>query len=88
MSFLHLRYNLVYTGIRKLFHSPAFLTNQVFVMLIVKRFFKLSNIIAKLVFDHQFTIQQQINRIIKRCTAHPIILVLHKHIERLYIEMS
>ena len=64
--------------IRKLFHFSAFLTNQMFVMPIIKRLFILGHIASELMFDHQFAIQQKFNSIIQSSTADPIVFIFIK----------
>jgi hypothetical protein len=62
--------------------------DQVVVLGGCQRFLKLSNILPKLVLDNQFAVKQNLNGIIQRCPAHPIILVLHGDIERLNVKMT
>ena len=45
--------DLVDPGIGKLLHFTTFLTNQMFVVTVVKSFLKLGDIIPELMFDHQ-----------------------------------
>ena len=49
-----------YVGIRKLFYFAASSTDKVMMYVCVVCFFKLSDVISELMFDDQFTIQQQI----------------------------
>ena len=52
--------DLVDPGIGKLLHFTAFLTNQMFVVTVVKNFLKMGDIIHELMFDHQIKIKKQI----------------------------
>ena len=51
-------------------------------------FLKLSDIFPKLVFDDQAAIQQKFDRIVQGSPANPVIFILHKDIEWLYIKVS
>ena len=79
--------DLVDPGIGKLLHFTTFLTNQMFVVTVVKSFLKLGDIIPELMFDHQLTFQQQIYRIVQCCTTNPVIFILHKYVQGFYIKV-
>ncbi len=40
-------------------------------------FLKLGDVLPKLVFYNEFTIEQKVDGIVKRCAAHPVIVILH-----------
>lgn len=73
--------------IGKFFHFAALLTNEVFMMAVVEGFFELGDVVTKLMFDHQFAIQEQVDGVVKCRTADPIVFVFHENIERLYIKV-
>lgn len=85
---LHMPNNLFQPGIGKLLYVTAHFAHNMLVLFIVVGSFKLSHIVSKLMFDHQFTLQQQINGIVKSGPAHPVVLIFHKNIERFYIKMT
>ena len=85
--FLHMLNNFLEPGVGKLFHFPAYLTNDMLVLLVVISPFELGDVITELMLDDEFTIQEKVNRVVQRGPTHPVILVLHKHVQGLYIEM-
>ena len=76
------------SGIAELYYFTCFNIDQMIVLAALVCSFELGNILSKLMFNNEITIQEQFNSIIKSGSAHPVIFILHKNIERLYIEMS
>jgi len=79
--------DLLYAGIAKFNDFTTFLTYQMIVLFALIGFFKLRNVLAELVLHHQVALQKQFDRVVKRRSANPVILVFHTDIQGLYIEM-
>ena len=88
MQFARSVYNFMNSGIAELNYLTRFNINKMIVLPALICSFELGNVLSELMFDDQIAIEQQLNGIIKRRPAYPVILVLHKNIERLNIEMS
>ena len=86
--FFHVFDDFFQTRISELLHFPAYFTYDMFVFPVIICTLELSDIISKLVFDYQFTLQQQIYRIVQCCTADPVIFILHEHVQGFNIKMS
>ena len=68
-------------------HFFAILANKVIVLLVFERFFELRQVLAELVLSNKITGQQKLYRVVKRCPAYTVLLVLHVNVKRLDIEM-
>ena len=58
------------------------------VLTVTVGFFVLRLVAAKLVFAHQVTLYEQVERIINCCPADAVIFVFHTDVERFYIKMT
>lgn len=72
----------------KLFYFARLDTNKMVMFIKLERFFELGAIAAKVVFDQQFAIEQQLDGVVERCPAHAVFIVFHVDIERLYIKVT
>jgi hypothetical protein len=75
-------------GVTKLDHISGIHVDQVIMLHAPIGLFKLGDILTELMFDHQAAIQQQLDGVIQCGSADPVILILHKDIERLYIKVA
>jgi hypothetical protein len=75
-------------GVTELDHISCLRVDKMVVLTAVERFFILGNVPAKLVFDHKIAAQEQLDRVVQRGTTHLVILVLHRDVQRLDIEMT
>jgi hypothetical protein len=62
-------------------HPAADRANNVIVLLAGIGFFKLRDILAELVLDHQTAIKQQFHRIVQRGTADAVTIIFHVDIQ-------
>jgi len=85
---LNVLFYLFYTGIVKFKNFAGIIINKMIMLGICSRFFKLSIICAKLMLCHQSAIEQEFDRIIKRSSAYPVLVIFHPDIETLNIKMS
>src|SRR5690554_2400911 len=74
--------------ITKLFYLMAFRTDQVIVLLIAVGLFILCQVLPKLMFGDQIAFYQQIQCIVNRGPAYPVIFIFHTDIEGFYIKMA
>lgn len=87
LGIFHHFLDVVQARIAKFNHLVAIHTNQVIVVAAGIGFFKLADVLPKLVFGNQKTIDQQIQRIVNRSPADPIVLLFHRDKEAFYIEV-
>ena len=80
--------NVLDAWVTEFHHFVAIGTDQMIMLPVTVGFFVLCQIFPKLMLCYQFTFHQQIQRIIYRSSADPVILVLHADVERLYIKMT
>jgi len=80
--------NFTYSRIAKLDNLTCLNINEMVMLSALVSSFKLSNILAKLVLDHKIAFKQKFDSIVKRCTANPVVFILHKNIEGLNIKMA
>ena len=76
-----------YPGIAELYYLSCFKVDEMIMLTALECSFKLSDILAKLMFCYQITVEKQFNSIVQRCPAYTVILVLHENVKGLYIEM-
>lgn len=69
-------------------HIARIHIDQVVMLHAMVCFFKLCDILSELMFDHEAAVQQQLDSIVQGGPADPVVLILHKDIERLYIEVA
>jgi hypothetical protein len=81
-------YNFVDPRIAELNNLPRFKVNKVIVLAALISTFKLGNIFTKLMLDHKITIEKQFYCIVKRCSAHTVVLVFHENIQRFNVKMT
>lgn len=62
-------------------------TYQVIVLFVLVRFLKLGHVLAKLVFDHQAGIYQDLNIIIQGGPTYPVFFILHEQVQLFNIKM-
>ena len=79
--------NLLDAGVTKFDNLPAILTNQVIMLFALIGFFKLGDVLPKLMFDHQVAFQQQFNGIVQGSATDPVVFILHADVKRLYVEV-
>lgn len=86
----HFLYGLFYgldTGIAE-FHNFTGIGKYHVVVLPVKiRFFVMRLVLAELMFSGQAAFQKKFYGVVQGGPAHPVVLVLHFNVERLYVEM-
>ena len=80
--------NLLDPGVAKLDNIARIHIDQVIVLHAAVSLFKLGDVLAELMFYNQTAVQQQLNGIVKRGPAYPVVLILHENIEGLYIEVA
>lgn len=73
--------------IAELHYFMTICTNQMVVLLVTVRLFKLRQVFAKLVLGNQVAIHQNVQCVVDGRPAHPVTLVLHADIQFIYIEM-
>lgn len=79
--FFHRFLNILNSRIAELDYFMAIGANQVIVLLETIRFFILRQVLAELMFTHQIALNQQVQGIVHRCPAYPVIVVLHTDVE-------
>src|SRR5690349_22685296 len=85
---LHGRLNVLDARVAEFHHLMTIRADQVIMLFVSKRFLILGEVLSKLVFGYQVAFHQQIKGVVNRCTAHPIVLVLHADVKRLHIKMA
>jgi len=81
-------YDLLDAGVTEFQYMPGIEIDQVIMLHAPVSFFKLGNVLAELVFDHQVAIEQQFNGIVQGSPADAVIFILHENIKRFNIEVS
>lgn len=79
--------NLLDTRIAEFNEFSTLRTDQMIVLLTFICALKVCHIFTKLMLDNQTTIKQKFYRVVESCSAYLVVLVFHKNIEGLYIEM-
>jgi len=74
--------------ITELDHLAGLRIDQMVMLPAVERFFILGNVPAELMLDHQVAVQKKLYRIVEGGPADLVVLVLHRDIQRFYVEMS
>lgn len=80
--------NAVKSWIAELYHLVAFGANEVIVLAAWIRFFELRLVLPKLMLGYQIAIHKQIERVVHRGPAYPVVFVFHRNVERLHIEVA
>jgi hypothetical protein len=83
----HHDFGVGYAWVAELEHLATVDTNQMVVLLESIRFLVHRLVVAKLMFNHEVAINEQVERVIHRGAAYTIVLILHVDVERLYIEV-
>ena len=74
--------------ITKLQHFATFSADQMIVLLVCIGFFELRQVFTELMLADQVTGQQQVNGVVERGPAHPVVLILHLQVERFHVKMT
>jgi len=77
----------LYPRVAKLDHLSRIGHNDVVVLLVEIRFLVVALVLPELVPAYKAALQKQFYRVVQRCTAYTVVLVLHFNIERLNIKM-
>lgn len=80
-------FNFFDLRISKFKHQAGFGIDKMVMLLEFVGPLELGTVISELVLGNQVAVQQQLNCIVQRCTANPVLVVLHADIEGLDIEM-
>src|SRR6187399_1503428 len=80
-------FDLLNTGITKFNHFSALDTDEMIMLFKPIGFFILGQVLSKLMFSDQFTMEQEFKSIINGCTAYAIVRILHMDIKRFRIEV-
>jgi len=86
-NLLQRRFNALNTRVTELQHLIAIGENNVVVLLILKSTLIMGRVLAELMLTHQITINQKFDGIVKRCSRHAILLILHPRVKHLHIKM-
>ena len=78
---------LLHAGIAKLHHFAAIGADDVVVLFVAIRLFKLGEVFPELVLFHQITIDEQLQRIVHRSPADAVAAVFHVDVQSLGIEV-
>jgi hypothetical protein len=81
------RLDILDAGVAKLDNFRAIGANNVVVLLETVGFFVLRQVASELMFSHQIAIDQQLERVVNRCSTNPITLVFHVNIQRFGVKM-
>lgn len=57
-------------------------------LLTLKRFLELRNVLAELMFNHKVAFKEEVYCVVQCCSAYLIVLVLHKNVKGFDIEMT
>lgn len=79
--------DLLNAGVAKFKYFLTILADQVIMLPVLVRLLELC-LLAELMPRNQVTDQQQLDGIIQRGSAHPVLLVFHRHIQRFDIEVT
>ena len=83
----HVAADLLNTRVAKLFYPATFDANEVVVLLITVRPLKLGHVFAKLMLGYEVASQQQVEGVVHRSPAHPVVAVFHLDVKRFHIKM-
>lgn len=86
-NFLNRLFDGLYPWVAKLYYLTAIRHDDVVVLLVKIRLFIVALVLSELVAAYQAAFQQQLYGIVKRGTAHAVVLVFHFDVERLYVKM-
>ena len=75
------------TRVAKLHNLTRIGKDYVVVLTVKIRFLVIRLVLSKLMFAHQTTFQQELNRVVEGRSTHPILFLFHIFIERLYVKM-
>ena len=81
-------YYFMYSWITKLNYLTCFGINKMVMLTTVISLLKLRYVLSELVLNNEITVEQKVYGIIQCGPAHPVVLVLHKDIERFDIKMA
>ncbi len=73
---------------RKLHYFVAFRANEVVVLLVAVGLLVLCQVLAKLVFAHQVTLHQQVQRVVYGGPAYAVVFVFHADIQRFHVKVA
>ena len=80
--------NLFNAWVAEFYDIPGLHIDQMVMLHAMVGLFKLCDIPAKLMLDHEIAIQKQLNRVIQRGPAYTVVLVLHEYVKRLNIKVA
>jgi hypothetical protein len=80
--------DLLNSWIAEFEYLPAVLTDEMIVLGVLVGTFKMGNVLAELMFGNKFTIQQELDGVVKCSAAYTVVLVFHLHIQRFNVEMT
>lgn len=86
-QFAHHALYLMDTRVAKLNNFAALNANDMVMLLVPVRLFKLRHVFAKLVFGHQIAGNQQFQGVVYRGAANAVLFIFHVDIQRFHIEM-
>ena len=79
--------NLLDARIAEFEYALTVHTDQVIVLFVSVGAFKLGLVFAELVFGNKAAVEQQLNGIVKRGAAYPVLFVFHVYVQRLNVEV-
>lgn len=85
--FLNHVFGLLDPGVTEFDQFTTVITEHVIVLFCPEGFFVVGGVFAKLLFSDEVTFYEELEGIVYRCPAHPVISGLHLDVESLCIEM-
>jgi hypothetical protein len=71
---------LLYARVAEFENAPTVLTDQMVVLRILVRSFKMGNVLPELMLCHQFAVKKQFYCVVQSGSAYSVILFLHLHV--------
>src|SRR5688572_14037176 len=79
--------NVLDPGIAEFNHAVTVRADKVIMLPVAEGFFKLRQVLSKLMLAYQVAIDENVKSIIDSSTANTVVLVLHVHVQRFNIEV-